>query len=95
LGHITDLKEVKNIPKNYAKAMLNFIIRTPEICKHVLPPELIHSFLEHLRLQRKITNLKDFNRLVIDHKEYKKNAYNSAFRALRFIFLFLEIVDTF
>lgn len=84
LGPITDLREIKNIPKNYAKAILNFILRNPDKCKFVLPAELIHPFLEHLRLQRKITNLKEFNRLVIDHKDYKKKIYNSAFRSLRF-----------
>lgn len=70
------MREIKNIPKNYAKAIINYILKQPELCYQVLPKEKVNGFLEYLRLYRKITNLKEFNKLIVVHNDPRKRVFN-------------------
>jgi hypothetical protein len=74
---------VKNIPKNFAKAIINYIFRKPEMCFKVLPKQRVGAFIEYLRSQRKITNLKEFNKLIVVHHDPTKKEFNEAFRKQR------------
>lgn len=73
LGEVSDGKEVKNIPKNYAKAIINFIFKNPEIVLKVLNKEEMPLFMNYLKHNKNISNIKDFNKLVIVHNDQKKN----------------------
>lgn len=45
-----DLKETKNIPKNFSKAIITFVIKNGELCRKLLQEELVYEkFMEHLK----------------------------------------------
>lgn len=45
-----DMKETKNIPKNFSKAIITYVIKNQELCLKVLEDETLYDkFLEYLK----------------------------------------------
>ena len=45
-----DMKETKNIPKNFSKAIITYVIKNQDLCQKVLEDEsLFDKFLEYLK----------------------------------------------
>jgi hypothetical protein len=82
-----DMKETKNIPKNFSKAIITFVIKNGELCKKVLEEEeLYDKFLEHLRIRKKsMSNIKHLSEMLVDCTDDPNlRKFNRAFRIIRY-----------
>jgi hypothetical protein len=63
-GHV----ETKNIPKNFTKAAITYILREPQMVKRVLPSQpLCEKFLIQLaQVKMTISNIKQFGQMLRD-----------------------------
>lgn len=79
-------KETKNIPKNYGKAIITFILKHPQLCKKVFDDlQKCGSFLAYIRDNKNINNITSFNRLLIRVEDPIVDEYHKAFRIFWYI----------
>ena len=74
----------KNMPKNYSKAIINYLISNPNLVSKVLPTEDIKPFLTHLKEKRiQITKLSHLHEIITDQvPDPHLKKFNKAFRIL-------------
>lgn len=63
-----DMKETKNIPKNFSKAIITYVIKNQELCKRVLKDETMYDkFLEYLKSRKRLmSNIKHMSEMLVD-----------------------------
>lgn len=63
-----DPKETKNIPKNYAKAIMTYLLKNPDfIDKYNSDPEFKRDFVAYLQnMKLTIQNIKQFKAMLTD-----------------------------
>lgn len=82
-----DLKETKNIPKNFSKAIITFVIKNGDLCRKLLQEELVYEkFMEHLKQKKKsMSNIKHLSEMLVDTVEDEtERLYNRTFRIIRY-----------
>jgi hypothetical protein len=68
MANSRDRKETKNIPKNFSKAIITYVIKNQHLCRRILGnDELNEGFIEYLKKRKRImSNIKHLSDMLID-----------------------------